>query len=101
MIRAALLLLAVCLMLGQEGTREIPPFPDDGNPRHKGQPTWCQAKDENGFRANCGKCVRACNEDNDNRCTTYCRSRKACRCDPKCAITGHGTAMPLKRKDGE
>ncbi len=86
-----ILILAVIglSVLAQSGDRDVPIFGGDGNPNHEGQPSWCQARDENGFKKNCGKCDHKCGEDNDNRCKTYCRSRSACRCNVACVPTGH------------
>ena len=84
------LLFLTCTLWGQKA---IPQYPGDENPRHDNQPSWCIAKDTNGFTANCGKCDRACDSDNDSRCRTWCRSRTACRCNVSCVPTGHAPRL--------
>jgi hypothetical protein len=97
-IRGLLVLIAAAALLAQTGgPKEIPPHPPDGNPQHDHQPEWCIAKDTMGFKANCGKCDRACDTDNDNRCRVWCRAKRFCRCNPMCAPTG--AAPRLNRLD--
>src|SRR5437016_4023385 len=76
----------------------IPPFPGDGNPQHKGQPTWCANFDTKENTRNC-ECqamnADACKhedeygpdsygEDNSPRCKVHCR-RDACQCQRHCS----------------
>jgi len=67
--------------------RPIPDYPGDDNPQHNGQPMWCQARDENGHKKNCGVCDMHCSQDGtpieSNKCRVYCR-HGACRCHRPC-----------------
>jgi hypothetical protein len=83
----ALIGLGVLAQTG--GDQPIPQYEGDSDSMHDGQPRWCQARDENGFKKNCGICDRRCGEvHNDSKCKVYCRA-KACRCHHECAPTGH------------
>lgn len=71
------------LLLAQTG--DIPQYEGDDNPNHNGQPKWCQARDENGFKKNCGICNHQCDGRgvDDHKCKVFCRA-KACKCNPGC-----------------
>lgn len=81
-----LILIASMALALQQPPRTIPPYAGDSNPQHDGQPAWCQNKDINGFKANCG-CKRTCDaNDRGSDCKTWCRT-PACKCDHGCPIT--------------
>jgi hypothetical protein len=81
------LALAGLILAQGQGGRDIPPFGGDGNSDHDGQPSWCQARDVNGYKKNCGICDTKCENgksgEEDGRCKTYCRKGK-CLCHPDC-----------------
>lgn len=87
---ASKIVLVSALLLAQNGGKDIPIYEGDpGTGDHKGQPAFCQAKDENGFKKNCGICDRKCGaKHNDWKCKVSCRA-KACKCHPECDLLGN------------
>jgi len=94
----AMLALAGLILAQGQGGRDIPPFGGDGNSDHDGQPSWCQARDVNGYKKNCGICDTKCeigkSGEEDGRCKTYCRKGK-CLCHPDC--TSHLQKDPVQK----
>ena len=82
------ILLAAALLLAQGG-KDIPIYEGDNNPRHDGQPKFCQNKEANGYKANCScENAKLCEHPHgDDKCKTHCR-RSACKCAPNCMPTG-------------
>ena len=85
LIRYFALLFVVGLIWAQNNNpRDIPLFGGDDNPQHDGQPQFCQARDENGFKKNCGVCDMTCPKPGEEqqelpKCKTYCRKGQ-CKC---------------------
>lgn len=82
------LIFVVGLIWAQGQSREIPEYEGDSNPQHNGQPKFCQAKDINGYKKNCGICDSDCSSHHGSQCKTYCRMN-ACFCHPACSTMNH------------
>jgi hypothetical protein len=87
---SAVLLLALAISGTALQKEPIPQYPGDENPRHDGQPSFCQNHDSAKHAKNCS--CRSMNPDGETcshdqesaSCKVYCR-RKACRCANPCA----------------
>lgn len=80
-----LLFWSAAILLVAQSPGDVPPTTD---PDHEGQPEWCQRENTPRYKANCEKCERHCDDDQqgggeDSQCKVYCR-RSACACHAPC-----------------
>lgn len=81
-----LLLAVVFLAFAQQG--QIPPYEGDGDPRHDGQPKFCQNVDSPQYVHNC-ECIdmadKSCDKSaqDTSKCRVWCR-KKSCNCRSVC-----------------